>query len=261
MSRHTDPEFWSSMRRVKCDEQRPVCNACTRLGYVCVYYNSTSGALAGTSTLSASKSPAAGKGAPDPYSVPNGMLTPLENQSEWQFYQMFQNVHMKWFMNAPCEDDGLCTLIWTNLILPLMHVQALFKHLVLAVSAAQTFGNPDGTPAGGYFGAAAVNEPFFLYHYGKVLRLTMEAKERGDISAVICAASCLCVVEACRHRPKELIAHLTSALRLIRQMDSVQPESLTVPHSYIDTIVKPTMYTMDKNRHWLLETISAIQIR
>ncbi|KPI41348.1 uncharacterized protein AB675_8151 [Cyphellophora attinorum] len=154
-----------------------------------MYYNSTAGVLRASSSLMAVKPVAAGKGTPDPYNVPNGMLTPLENQSEWQFYQMFQNEHMKWFMNAPCEDDGLCTLIWTNLILPLMHAQALFKHLVLAVSAAQTFGNPDGTPAGGYFGAAAVNEPFFLYHYGKVLRLTMEAKERGDISAVICAAA------------------------------------------------------------------------
>lgn len=186
---------------------------------------------------------------------------PFDDQTEWQYFQLFTDEHMKWFRRAPCGDAELCVAPWMKIYLPLMHAQELFKHLVLAVSAAQMFGNPDGTPSHCYFGAAALNEAFFLHHYGQALHLTLEAQAKRDITTVICAATCFCVIESCRHQPVRLASHLNSAMKLLDEFEHNQQFDNTIGRAQIDDIIRPTVHQLDSNKHWLLETLARIQIR
>jgi hypothetical protein len=255
---------------VKCDEQRPSCRVCERSDLVCTYFDDTRIALliARSRIAGATTIPTTNK-APGPLPLPQHLLTPFDDETQIRYFRMFQDEHLTWYRNhTPCGDTELCVNVWVKLILPLMHSQPLFKHLVLAIAAAQTFGNPDGTPTKKYYGAAAPNEDFFLYHYGKALRLTSEAYARGDIAAVICAATCFCPLEACRHQPDALICHLSSGLGLLEQwMSSAQCEhaagwnSDSIGRCSIEAFIKPILYQLDGNKDFMLEAISTVRIR
>ena len=96
-----------------------------------------------------------------------------------------------------------------------MHHHAIFKHLLLALSAAHSFGNPDGSNATRCFGLPAENEAFLLEHYGKALSFLSAGEVDLDITLVLGSALCLCVIEGCRHKPQALLSHLKGGTKLL----------------------------------------------
>jgi hypothetical protein len=240
---------------VKCDEQRPSCNACSRLKLRCTYSDGSITSPQIAAALYTSLVPAP---------VPLKLSTPFIDQGEWQYFRLFQDHHIKWYLNSPCQDQGLCTSIWRDLIVPLMHRNLLFKHIVLATSAAHTFSYPDGTTSSSYSGVPAFNETFFLQHYGQALKLTSEAHASKDATTVLAAAACLCVIELCRHRPTEFLFHLNSATNLLQRWlgtKYLHHEVSGIGRSAMTTLVAPILSKLKRNQDWVLQAISPLRIK
>lgn len=146
-----------------------------------------------------------------------------------------------------------------------MHQNLLFKHILLALSAAQTFSNPDGTLTPLYAGVPSLHETFFLHHFGHVLRLMIEAQRRRDITTILAAAPTLCVIEACRHRPEQFLCHMNSGLDLLDQWLELESSSKDSPDSISQAamydLVLPTYRQLQKNYRWVLKEISAVRIQ
>lgn len=200
-----------------------------------------------------------------PARVPLAVLTPFVDESEWRYYRLFEDSHLKWYETSQYGDDDLCLKIWPQLFLPLMHRNALFKHIILALSAAQTFSNPDGTVVPIYAGVPSLHETFFLHHFGHVLRLMMEAQQRQETTLIMTAALTLCVIEACRHRPEQLLCHMNSGLGLLEQWLDPEYAGLDyadcIGHAAMFDLVLPAYSSLQKNQYRIVKEISAVRIQ
>ena len=265
-------------RRVRCDETRPSCRNCTRLGFQCegpkltFIVNREQQLDVWSLQDTDSRMP--------PMLTDNLFATAKENAA----FQFFLEKTLPWFSSpkAPNCDGDLCYRFWCPTALQMMHHEPLIKHLVLAtatshgyvqdIMVAATFGEKKGIVDRRFD-----RDVFLLHHYGKAIRILRE--QTADISTILVACLIVAMVEYFRYQPRLFLQHLEFGERIVRDHYS---EDGTLPicdgsnvtgeggqrkysassnisdacDSRIRECVIPTLNLLKSNSGWMVELIS-----
>jgi hypothetical protein len=190
------------MRKVKCDELKPVCKRCRSTGRACEGYGIWGGG---------------GNGYAERYSGKKTHTSQLNLRSRAASLNLSDDYqeHLGWFHHQLVHDlsSRLAEGFWTALVMPALLNEPVIAHAAIALSVAHRDAalTPDATPLRG--------ELVVMAHYNQSLRELQSAIESGaDTTASLALVACLLytLLERLRGRFEQAEMHLKSGLRLLK---------------------------------------------
>lgn len=257
------------IRKVKCDETKPLCLRCTKTGRKCDGYLDP-----GTIAARRFKK----EGATHDHIL--GPLLEFATPEEKRAFYFFQHV------TAPCISGGFDAVFWRAIVLQISQTEPAVRHAVLAVSSLHE-GLAAGISASTDGVLTRTTQSFALQQYNKAIARLLEQMHNPGTRPLASLLTCVLFVciEYMQGKDKESHIHLEQGRQLLSRLDqrSTDPEmdcivrhvvplymrlSLTsflfggtpvpIPESLKTNIETPdTFSTIDELRHSMHEFMEA----
>ncbi|KAJ4364509.1 hypothetical protein N0V83_009104 [Neocucurbitaria cava] len=193
----------SRIRRVKCDEGKPVCARCSTTGRVCDGYGIWGGG--GNSYAERYGSPKSQS--PSPITIERGLTKAIGVQ---------ELRHLQWFrMKVIHTVSGwFGSQFWAKVALPATSTEPAILHAVIALSAAHMC---EFHP----WQAPDARERFVLQQYSKAINLLQSVllhRDKTSIAVVLIVCQVFTFLEYLRGKHKLAETHLRNGLRLLKDL-------------------------------------------
>ncbi|KAK4167550.1 hypothetical protein QBC43DRAFT_341912 [Cladorrhinum sp. PSN259] len=208
------------IRKVKCGEEKPFCNRCTKTGRRCDGYLD-----AKTMAQRRRRAGLGGHGAGEPQ-APLSLLYEWASADERRAFHFFQHV------TAPCLSGDLDGAFWRMLVLQICQSEPAVRHAVLAVSSLHE-GMVQATMMIPYRDADH-RHSFALFQYNRAIACLLDQMRTVDARPLVPLLTCVLFVciELMQSKDKESLIHLEQGRQILNQLG----RRVSVRNSEIDLI-------------------------